>query len=292
MAPAPRSVTKSLKCHGSRRIARRSSRNWCPMKEFIVIILIVIILINVIIRPTHIELVPDNISPRKTMGDRQFIKALCQATLHNQYYLHQNISRVIPGCFSNSKLLELPQNLTFGAFSDESAFPFISFDIWADVVDNERTFFVREYEDGFLGYSELRKWIASRKHPITLIFNNNLDISWPADLEAEDWKEILREPNLHSLFAWNLQKLDSSEFKSKVNPLPLGPKWQYQSTNLFGESKSHVKAIYLSVSNSPGQSEQLFYLPNRTNTVWVRPMSNSTVHTNNYEKSNPALSTP
>ena len=270
------------------------------MKEVISIIIVIVnvIVILVVFRLSWFSklstiLVPDIISPQKTMGGRrQYIRAPCQATLHNQYYLHHNISRIIPECFLNSKLQDLPQNVTFGAFSDESAYPFLSSDIWADVVDNERTFFVREYEDGFFGYSELKKWIASRKHPITLIFNNNIDVSWPANLEAEDWKEILREPNLHALFAWNLRKFDSDEFKSKVYPLPLGPKWQYQSTNLFGESKSNAKALFSSVSNSPAESEQLFHLPNRTNTVWVRPMSNSNLHTNNYEKSNPALSTP
>lgn len=225
------------------------------------------------------------------MGDKQFINAPCQATLRNQYYLHHNISRDIPGCFIDTMLHQLPQNLTFGAFSYESAFPFISSDIWADLVDNKRTFFVREWEDGFIGYPELKKWIASRKHKVTLIFNNNADISWPANLDADDWKYMLCEPNLHAVFVGGLRQFDS-ECMSKVKPLPLGPKWQYQSTNLFGEAKSKAKKICALVSDTPEESERLFELPTRTNTVWVRPMSNSNVHSNNYEKSNPALTTP
>jgi len=102
---------------------------------------------------------------------------------------------------------------------------------------------------------------------------------------------MLSEPNLHALFAGGLRKFDS-EFKSKVHPLPLGPKWQDHSTNLYGEAKSQLKGIYTSVSKSPVESEQLFNLSNRTHTVWVRPMSNSNVHTSNYEKSSPALATP
>jgi hypothetical protein len=186
---------------------------------------------------------------------------------------------------------EIPQKLTFGAFSNESAVPFISSDIWANLVDNERTFYLRDLEDGFLGYSELKKWVASRQHRITLIINNNFDKSWPADLDANDWKDMLSESNLHALFVGNLRNFDS-EFKSKVKPLPLGPKWQYRSRNLFGEAKSQTKAIYASVSKSPRESERLFDLPNRTNTVWVRTMSNSNFMSNNYEKSSPALSTP
>ena len=78
--------------------------------------------------------------------------------------------------------------MTFGAFSNESAVPFISSDIWANLVDNERTFYLREWEDGFLGYSELKKWVASRQHWITLIIKTNIDKSWPADLGKNDWK--------------------------------------------------------------------------------------------------------
>ena len=52
-----------------------------------------------------------------------------------------------------------------------------------------------------------------------------------------------------------------------------------------------LKEVYSSLSKSPQESKRLFELPNRTNTVWVRPMTDSNRHKSNYNKTNPALST-
>ena len=102
---------------------------------------------------------------------------------------------------------------------------------------------------------------------------------------------MLSEPNLHAVFVGGLREFENV-YKWKVKPLPLGLKWQYRSTELFGETKRPLKAVYSSLSKSPQESMRLFELPNRTNTVWVRPMSDSNRHTSNYEKTNSALSTP
>jgi hypothetical protein len=186
---------------------------------------------------------------------------------------------------------ELPQKLIFGPFANESAYPFISSDIWADLVDNRRTFFVRDREPGFSGYGPLREWIASRPDPITLVINNSNDLPWPSPKSrGGDWRAVLREPKLRALFVGGLREL-SDEFRSKVKPLPLGPKWQLRSKKLFGEAKGPLKSMYASVSDSPQRSKELFESSARTNTVWVRPMSQSNMNTGNYNKSNPALST-
>jgi hypothetical protein len=42
-----------------------------------------------------------------------------------------------------------PQVLRAGNYTSESSHPFLSKDIWAELVDNKRTFFLRPYEDGF-----------------------------------------------------------------------------------------------------------------------------------------------
>jgi len=185
---------------------------------------------------------------------------------------------------------DLPQILTFGQYLNESAYPFISTDIWADLVDNNHSFYVRTRDSHFPGYTELKKWIASRRHPISIIMNNNEDVSWPEDPNAEDWKEMLREPNLHAVYV-GLMRMVDDEFKPKVKPLPIGLKWQFHSINLFGEEKASLKSKYASVSTSPCKTNKLFQLPNRTNTVFVRPMSSSNGNTINYEKNNAALAT-
>lgn len=184
---------------------------------------------------------------------------------------------------------DFPQQLIFGPFN-ESAYPFISCDIWADLVDNKRTFLLRDWEEGFPGYIMLKQWIAARPHPITFLFNNQIDRSWPWSLEANDWKDMLTEPNLHAVFVGGLREFDH-EFRSKVKPLPLGLKWQYGTTAMHGEPKSSIKKVYSSISKSPQESARLFESTDRTNTVWIRPMSDTNGETDNYEKSNAALST-
>ena len=42
-----------------------------------------------------------------------------------------------------------PQNLTLGRFRDQTGFPFITQDFWAEIVDNRRTFFLRPKDHGF-----------------------------------------------------------------------------------------------------------------------------------------------
>lgn len=46
-----------------------------------------------------------------------------------------------------------PQNLTFGKFRDQTGFPFITQDFWADMVDNRRTFFLRQMIKAFLQWT-------------------------------------------------------------------------------------------------------------------------------------------
>jgi len=181
-----------------------------------------------------------------------------------------------------------PQNLTFGRFRDQSGAPYITQDCWADLVDNRRTFFLRPHEDGFPSIEKLRDWIRSRPHPISLVMNNQMAKSWPADLDA-DYELILNETKLHAVYVGNPRNLENYP---KVKPLPVGLKWQYKSTKLFGEDKKLLLDMFSKVASTSEETAELFNLPNRTSTVWLRPMMNSNARTQNYLKNTDALSLP
>jgi glycoprotein-N-acetylgalactosamine 3-beta-galactosyltransferase len=180
----------------------------------------------------------------------------------------------------------MPQNLTFGRFRDQTGAPFITQDFWTDLVDNRRTFFVRPHDAGFPTMEQLADWIRSRLHPITLVMNNQVDQSWPSDLNQKGYELILNETNLHAVFAGNARTL---EHYPKLKPLPIGLKWQFRKTALFGEQKGGLVATYAHVSTSVEETKKLFANENRTSTVWVRPMTNSNKRTQKYVRKTPAL---
>jgi hypothetical protein len=204
-----------------------------------------------------------------------------QANRHDVFYCpvpNESVDATFP--------IGMPQNLSLGKFWNQTGAPFITTDIWFDLVDNRRTFFLRPRERGFPPMEQLRDWIRSRPHPITLIMNNNQDDSWPADVDNKDYELILNETNLHAVYALNAREL---VHYPKLKPLPIGNKWQYRSAQLFGESKTKMKDIYSSVSTSAKETQKLFENKNRTSTVWVRPMSDSNSRTQKYSRDTPAL---
>jgi len=180
----------------------------------------------------------------------------------------------------------MPQNLTFGKFRDQTGAPFITQDFWTDLVDNRRTFFLRPHEPGFPGMEVLRDWIRSRPHPITLVMNNQVAKSWPNDLNDKDYELILNETNLYAVYTGNARRLENYP---KLKPLPVGFKWSFRYTELFAEQKNWLVDIYANVSSSIDETKKLFANENRTSTVWLRPMTNSNKHTQNYERITPSL---
>jgi len=181
------------------------------------------------------------------------------------------------------------QDIDVGPFTNESSFPYLSTDCWVEMVDNRRTFFLRLGIGNFPEPQTLRDFIANRKHPISLVINNNLDFSWPMDLSKPDEYElILREPNLHRVYAFNVRRLPDHP---KVQPLPMGPKWQYRSVQLYGEPKAAIHAVFQRVSQSPEQTQALFQdaQNQRSPTVWVRPMSQTAGLNDNYFIENNAM---
>ena len=109
-----------------------------------------------------------------------------------------------------------PQVLKAGEFRKSSAHPYLSKDIWAELVDNQRTFFLRQYEDpAFPNMTTLRDWVRSRPHPITIVMNNYMDWSFKDDNFIE-FQSLLDERNLHALF---VDHLDSSLDHKKLKIL-------------------------------------------------------------------------
>lgn len=171
---------------------------------------------------------------------------------------------------------DVPQRLKAGEFRSETAYPYVSKDIWAELVDNKRTFFLRRYEDGFPNMTNLEEWIIARPHPITLVMNNYMDRSFPAwSIEEENFtnelESVLNQTNLHALYVENLEHLPEKTTHYKLKPLPKGLRWNFRNVWLFGESKTQQKEFYTSISSSPAETKKLFEL-NRTEAVWVSPV--------------------
>ena len=115
---------------------------------------------------------------------------------------------------------------------------------------NAHSLYGNTRREGFPGCRVLKKWIASRPHPITLLLNNIVDRSWPLQMDClwllnwkrNNWKQMLSEPHLHAAFVRGLWDFEN-KFTSKVKPMPPGLKWQHYTTKLFGEPKGPFKAV-------------------------------------------------
>jgi hypothetical protein len=180
--------------------------------------------------------------------------------------------------------VDRPQRLRLGRFASESAHPFLSMDIWDELVDNNRTFFVRPpFEDDLEKESGWIEWLDSLPWPVKLVANNNLDWAWPDD-RISITPKLLQHDNLERLYVMN-----PVISHPKVTPLPIGLKWQWSSTDLYGERKEEALKRYRSISYSPEKTKVLFER-DRAQTVWVRPATQRRVKT--YEATNAALRTP
>ena len=171
---------------------------------------------------------------------------------------------------------DMPQNLIFESynnfkFPEQSARPFLGPDVWFELADNKRVFFLRPhsvYEDTFPTIANLTAWVASRSHPITLLINNQLDKSFPDRVEEKElWTDFLDQPNLHALFAYNVRRWEEYP---KLKPLPIGLKWNWWETMLFSEEKEQTLVNYLRIATSPEESKELFDSKRGNNSIYVR----------------------
>lgn len=179
-----------------------------------------------------------------------------------------------------------PQVLNLGRFKDQSAYPYISTDVWQELVDNNTTFFLRPQDfAGNLSTEEYwLDWLDAVPWPVTFLMNNNVDWSFPHP-RIPLTSRTLDHPNLKRLYVMNPVILHP-----KIMPLSIGYKWQYRSTALYGESKEPLLVMYRNVSTSAEMTRSLFASHARTETVWVRPATGRGQA--QYEKTNAALQTP
>jgi len=164
----------------------------------------------------------------------------------------------------------MPQKLVINEYPLESAQPFLGCDVWYEIADRKRVFFLRPFDEPIPDVANLVAWVASRSHPITLLINNQLDISFPqGEGDKETWKELLDQPNLHAVYAFNVRTWDEYP---KLKPLPIGLKWNWKSTGLFSEPKDENKNDIMSMAGSPEESRELFDSKKETHSIFLRPM--------------------
>lgn len=166
----------------------------------------------------------------------------------------------------------------------QSARPWISSDIWCELVDQQQSFFLRSHDEGFPSPGLLSRWLD--QHPyekVVLVMNNQHDISLPGPLASED---VMKHPKLVCILTTNPDRIHP-----KIYPIPIGLKWQFESRQLYGEDKDRMRGLHGAVSNGADETRALFYAP-RSVQVWVRPMTTSNRETIFYQKTNTALRTP
>ena len=164
--------------------------------------------------------------------------------------------------------------------------PYLSMDVWYEMVDNNETFFLRpqDFEGDQQEEDYWLSWLDTVPWPVTLIMNNNLAWSFPhAKIPISE--RTLNHSRLQRMYVQNPNILHP-----KLKPLAIGPKWQWRSTELYGESKMEIKAMLQNVSSSPAMTKALFASPDRTATVWVRPATQRRRF--QYDRTNAALRTP
>lgn len=176
-----------------------------------------------------------------------------------------------------------PQSLTLGSLR-QSAQPFISSDVWFELVDHKHVVMLRQGELGFPSPQGLVEWLDSLPHKVSILVNNQKDKSFPPLPEVAAWKDVLEHHNLVTFFVMN-----PSIAAPNVIPIPLGPKWIFVHTEMFSEDKTVRKPLYTAIS-SDGETTAKLFSASRQPLVWIRPMSGSTM-SGNYARDNKALQT-
>lgn len=97
----------------------------------------------------------------------------------------------------------------------------------------------------------LDKRLAVRGGLLSIVAFGNVTADFPRTMDALA-KRVVSHPNLKTLWAKNaLQK------NNRLAPLPLGPKWQWHTTDLFGEDKSRWIEVLARWTTSPEQTARL-----------------------------------
>jgi len=171
--------------------------------------------------------------------------------------------------------------LELGKYKKKSAYPFISSDIWYSLHNNNNIYFLRNNHKGFPTLKKIKK-ILDKKQKLSFIINNQSDFSFPK--LYEDIEMILNHKNLNYIYAYN-----PSIIHPKIIPIPLGPKWQFKNTILFGENKKNLHKIYTDNCAKNNYEAIKLFNKKRINKIWIRPMGNTNCNKNKYHKNNKAL---
>ncbi|KAG7374769.1 hypothetical protein IV203_013864 [Nitzschia inconspicua] len=182
--------------------------------------------------------------------------------------------------------IEMPPQPKFGRFLNDSSWPYLSQDIWYELVDNNQTFATNS--DGMEQW--LLPWLDKAPWPVTILEINHNDHHFPSHIISDSVaEEILRHPKLKWFYAVN--RLWTHH--AKLRPLPLGLKWLHKHRHPFSEYKhDHVRELSQWVGTTADHVKQNFLSQHRNrSSVWIRPSSNR-VHALYNKSINAALSLP
>lgn len=138
---------------------------------------------------------------------------------------------------------------------ENSSYPFCSIDGWSEVVDEKASsqngwktkkpvVFVDNRPDLF-SFSNLQRLLHQRSTPVILVFASNSTHNTPRQKGSEEDRLIHTHPMVKKIYAKNV--LYSSP---RLGVIPIGPKWQYHSFDLYGEDKTRNRNIFLSFAKN------------------------------------------
>lgn len=133
---------------------------------------------------------------------------------------------------------------------ENSSYPFCSVDVWPEISHEVATsqnewktekpiVFVDNRPDLF-SLSSLQSLLDKRSTPAIIILASNSDHYTPLQKGSQEDRLIRSHPMAKKIYAKNA--LYSSP---RLGVIPIGPKWQYYSYDLYGEDKTRNRNIFL-----------------------------------------------
>jgi hypothetical protein len=179
----------------------------------------------------------------------------------------------------------VPEDLLLSDIHNHSSsWPFLSEFVWRDLVDRNQTFLLQPPRTENSS-EKLLNWLHQLPWPVILILQNTGDYPWPPiDNKTDDRKtfvsftHVLDHDNLQKIFVQN-----PSILHPKIEPLPLGLKWDYKKNN-------QTLDFFSSIARSGSDVKELFVGKANNHKVYVRPTTSRS--TKLYPTNNMALKVP
>lgn len=149
----------------------------------------------------------------------------------------------------------------------KSGYPYLSTDVWFEVAKEIQDLhlpvvFVNQRKG--LTVEWLQEFLQGRTEPAIILTANNLDKATPGTKELD---ELIRKDDLIiRVYATNPKYITN-----KLRALPLGPKFQYSSTDFFGEEKHNVKHLNEAGAGDASATRKL-HMMSKKKTVLVTQM--------------------